>query len=155
MHQSDIPSRPSLPNESASAAIKGFGRELAQLGSALKTLFGAQWHLLSAELGLARSAISLLMVALVVALVFGVALGLTVMALLAYVLAIWFNSWIWALVALAGLQLIILGACLLVAKKCAGWMTIPQTRREVRSMVHDAVERARRENHSRAPANPS
>lgn len=45
--------------------------ELGRLAHAVRRLFGAQWHLLAAELGLARSAVSWLLAAALVAIVAG------------------------------------------------------------------------------------
>ena len=50
----------------------GLRAEIAQLGRAVKRLFGAQLHLLAAELGLARSAVSWLLLAALAATVAGV-----------------------------------------------------------------------------------
>ena len=58
----------------------GLLAEIGQLGRAVKHLFGAQLHLLAAELGLARSAISWIFVAGLAATVAGVGLGLSMLA---------------------------------------------------------------------------
>ena len=56
-------------------------------------------HLLAAELGLARSAISWIFVAGLAATVAGVGLGLSLLAFTGLLLAKWFGSWFWALLA--------------------------------------------------------
>src|SRR5580700_7653430 len=76
---------------------RGLLNELGQLARAVRELFGAQLHLLAAELGLARSAVSWMLAAGLAATIAGVGLGLTVLSLLGLVLATWFHSWIWSL----------------------------------------------------------
>src|SRR6185312_13535978 len=91
----------------------GLLAEISQLGRAVKKLFGAQMELLAAELGLARRAISWMLLAGLAATIAGVGCGLTVLGLLGVLLAKWLGSWVWALLVLAVLQLLfLLGAIL-------------------------------------------
>jgi len=117
--------------------------ETGKLGRALGHLFGAQWTLLAAELGLARSAVSWLLMAGLVATVAGVALALTLMALLGLALAKWFGSWLWALAALCLLQILLLAAAVWLFRRCMHWMTLPATRGEWGAMMRDTLHRAR------------
>jgi hypothetical protein len=121
----------------------GLLREIGQLGKAIKRLFGAQLQLLAAELGLARSAVSWMLLAGLVATVAGVGLSLTLLALIGVVLAQWLGSWVWALVALAVLQLLFLFAALLLFRRCMHWMTLPATRGQWSAMMDDIKGRAR------------
>ncbi|MEI7035178.1 ABC transporter ATP-binding protein [Fulvimonas yonginensis] len=118
--------------------------ELGQLGRAAKQLFGAQLELLSAEMGLARSALSWMLLAGLAATVAGVGLGLTLLALVGVLLAKWFASWAWALVALAVLQLLFMLAAILFFRRCMHWMSLPATRSEWGAMIRDTRARARR-----------
>jgi hypothetical protein len=118
--------------------------ELGQLGHAIKELFGAQLELLSAEVGLARSALSWMLLAGLAATVAGVGLGLTLLALVGVLLAKWFASWVWALVALAVLQLLFVLAAILFFRRCMHWMSLPGTRSEWGAMMRDTRARTRR-----------
>ena len=119
----------------AAAPASGLFTELAQLARTLKQLFGAQLHLLAAELGLARSAASWLLAATLAATVAGVGLGLTLLALIGLLLAHWFGSWLWALVALAFVQLLFLLAAIVLFRRCMHWMSLPATRGEWNAMM--------------------
>ena len=138
-----------MPRESATAPEStaplpsGLLAEIAQLGRALGHLFGAQWTLLAAELGLARSAISWIFMAGLVATVAGVALALTLMALLGLALAKWFGSWLWALAALCLLQILLLAGAVWLFRRCMHWMTLPATRDEWGAMMRDTLQKAR------------
>lgn len=116
--------------------------DIGRLGRALKQLFGAQLALLSAELGLARSAISWMLAAGLAATVAGVGLALTLLGLVGVALAQWFGSWLWALGVLATLQLVFLLAALWLFRRCMHWMSLPATRGEWRAIVRDTVQRA-------------
>jgi hypothetical protein len=129
----------------AAAAPVGVLGELVQLAAAVKQLFGAQRELLSAEVGLARSALSWMLLAGLAATVAGVGLGLTLLALVGLLLAKWFASWVWALVALAVLQLLFVLAAIVFFRRCMLWMTLPATRSEWSAMMHDTRARARRQ----------
>jgi len=119
--------------------------ELGRLAGAVRRLFGAQLQLLAAELGLARSAVSWLLVAALVATVAGVALGLTLLGLVGVLLATWFHSWIWALLVLALLQALLLAGAILLFRRCMHWMSLPATRHEWGAMMRETLHRAERE----------
>ena len=118
--------------------------EFGQLAAAVKELFGAQLELLSAEIGLARSAISWMLLAGLAATIAGVGLGLTLLALVGVLLAKWFASWVWALLALAVLQLVFLLVAIVFFRRCMHWMTLPATRTEWGAMMRETRARARR-----------
>lgn len=111
--------------------------ELGRLGRAFKQLFGAQLTLLSAELGLARSAISWMLLAALAATVAGVGLGLTLLGLIGVVLAKWFGTWIGALAVLALLQLLFLLAAVMLFRRCMHWLSLPITRSEWGTTMRD------------------
>jgi hypothetical protein len=139
----DAPATPSsgdgdLPSDASSGLLA----ELGQLARAVRKLFGAQLHLLAAELGLARSAVSWMLLAGLAATVAGVGLGLTLLGLVGVVLAKWFGSWIWALLALALLQLLFLAAAILLFRRCMHWMSLPATRGEWNAMMRETWRKA-------------
>ena len=117
--------------------------ELNRIVHALRRLFGAQLHLLAAELGLARSAVSWLLVAALAATVAAVALGLTLLGLVGVLLAQWFHSWIWALLALALLQGLLLAGAIVLFRRCMHWMSLPATRHEWNAMMRETLQRAK------------
>src|SRR5690348_4135204 len=121
----------------SAAPPSGVLAELTGLGRAIKELFGAQLELLSAEVGLARSALSWMLLAGLAATVAGVGLGLTLLALVGVLLAKWFASWVWALVVLAVLQLLFMLAAILFFRRCMHWMSLPATRNEWSAMMRD------------------
>lgn len=129
----------------ASAPSSSLLDELGRLAGAVRRLFGAQLQLLAAELGLARSAVSWLLVAALVATVAGVALGLTLLGLVGVLLATWFHSWIWALLVLALLQALLLAGAIGLFRRCMHWMSLPATRHEWGAMMRDTLHRAERE----------
>jgi hypothetical protein len=116
--------------------------EVGQLGRAVRKLFGAQLHLLATELGLARSAVSWMLVAGLAATVAGVGLGLTLLGLVGVLLAAWFGSWTWALLALALLQALFLLGAILLFRRCMHWMSLPATRSEWNAMMHETLRKA-------------
>lgn len=118
-------------------------QDLRRLGAAFKHLFGAQWRLFVAELGLARGAISLLLSAGLAATVAGVGLGLTVLALIGVALAQWLGSWLWALLILAALQGIFLVVAIMLFRRGLHWLTLPATRGEFGAMMRDTVAKVR------------
>ena len=118
--------------------------ELGRLGHGVKDLFGAQLELLSAEVGLARSALSWMLLAGLAATVAGVGLGLTLLALVGVLLAKWFASWVWALIVLAVLQLLFVLGAILFFRRCMHWMSLPATRNEWSAMMRETKARARR-----------
>lgn len=123
----------------------GLLHEIGQLGSAVKQLFGAQMGLLAAELGLARSAISWMLLAGLAATVAGVGCGLTVLGLIGVLLAKWLGSWVWSLLVLAVLQVLFLIAAILLFRLCMHWMSFPATRAEWSAMVHDSARKVETE----------
>lgn len=143
MHSEGESTRQSAPD--AVPPAPGLLTDLAQLGRALKQLSGAQMHLLAAELGLARSAVSWMLVAALAATVAAVGLGLTVLGLVGVALAQWLGSWLWALLLLAVLQLFFLIATIVLFRRCMHWMTLPATRAEWGAMIRDTVQQAEAE----------
>ena len=138
--QATAPEPPASPAPSSSLL-----QELGRLAGAVRRLFGAQLHLLAAELGLARSAVSWLLLSALAATVAGVALGLTLLGLVGVLLAAWFHSWIWALLALALLQMLLLAGAILLFRRCMHWMSLPATRHEWSAMMRETLHRAERE----------
>ena len=102
-------------------------------------------HLLAAELGLARAAVSWMLLAGLAAMVAGVGLGLSLLAFVGLLLAKWFGSWILALLALCVLQVFFLLGSILLFRRCMHWMSLPVTRGEWRGMLRDAANKAREE----------
>jgi hypothetical protein len=144
MHNQVEPPREAAAPDPAPLS-SGLLTEIGQLGRAVKHLFGAQLHLLAAELGLARSAISWIFVAGLAATVAGVGLGLSLLAFTGLLLAKWFGSWFWALLALCVLQLVFLLASILLFRRCMHWMSLPATRGEWSAMMRDTLSKAERE----------
>ena len=120
----------------------GLINELAELAQGVRKLFGAQLHLLAAELGLARTAVSWILVAGLAATVTGVGLGLTLLGLLGLVLAKWLGSWIEAFIVLAFLEALFLFGAIVLFRRCMHWMSLPATRQEWRAIMHDTLQRA-------------
>lgn len=135
------------PDAAACAASPGNGLldDLGQLGHGVKELVGAQIELASAELDLARSAFSWLMLAGVAAAIVGAGLGLTVLALIIVLLAKWFGSWLLALVVLAVVQVLVLVGVVIFLRRCLHWMSLPVTRAQWSAMMRDTMGRARRQ----------
>jgi uncharacterized membrane protein YqjE len=131
--QTEPPERP---------APAGLIDELGQIWRAVRQLFGAQLHLLAAELGLARAAVSWMLVAGLVTTVAGVGLGLTVLGLIGLLLAKWLNSWILAFVVLAVLEALSLFGAILLFRRCMHWMSLPATRQEWRAIMRDTLQKA-------------
>lgn len=142
MHDQDAPSAAATDPDPASPP-SGLLSELSELGAAVRRLFGAQMHLLAAELGLARSAVSWLLLAGLAATVAGVGLGLTLLGLVGVVLAAWFDSWIWSLLTLAVLQLLFLLGAIMLFRRCMHWMSLPATRSEWSAMMRQTTRKAR------------
>lgn len=137
------PARPSL-------TMPAWIDDLRRLGGGLKNLLGAQLALAGAELGLARAGIAMMLFMGLAAIVFAVALGLTLLALAGWGLAQWFGSWAWALTALAGLQLVLLVTAILVFKRCMHWISLPGTRNELASLAREAVRQGKAEGEAKA-----
>jgi hypothetical protein len=141
MHdEGETPREAAAPDPAPSSS--GLLAEIGQLGRAVKQLFGAQLHLLAAELGLARSAVSWILAAGLAATVAGVGLCLTLLGLLGLLLAVWFGSWIWALVVLALLQLAFLIGSIVLVRRCMHWMSLPATRDEWSAMMRETLHKA-------------
>jgi len=119
--------------------------DVRKLGLGLKSLFSAQLRLIVAELGLARSGITLMLFMGLAAIVFAVALGFTLLALAGWGLAQWFGSWAWALTALAGLQLVLLVVAILVFRRAMHWLTLPASRAELASLAREAAKQGKAE----------
>lgn len=130
----------SIDEESPAAdpAQSGLLAELKLLGRAFRQLLGAQWELLLAEFGLARSAVWWMLAAGLAATVAGVGFGLSVLALLGVALAKWWGSWLWALLALSLLQLLFLFAAAMVFRRCMHWLTLPRSRGHWATLIRDA-----------------
>lgn len=139
VHDNDAAGPPEPPGEQPSS---GLIDEFAQLARAVRSLFGAQLNLLAAELGLARSAVSWILAAGLIATIAGVGLGLTVLGLIGLLLAKWFNSWILAFLALAVLEALSLFGAILLFRRCMHWMSLPATRQEWRAIMRDTLQKA-------------
>ncbi|MFA6232123.1 MAG: ABC transporter ATP-binding protein [Rhodanobacter sp.] len=143
MHSEGESTRQAAPD--AVSPPSGLLADIAQLGRSVKQLFGAQMHLLAAELGLARSAISWMLLAALAATAAAVGLGLTVLGLVGVVLVQWLGSWIWALLLLALLQLLFLVVTIVLFRRCMHWMSLPATRGEWGAMIRGTVRQAEAE----------
>lgn len=143
MHDAGREEGPATSGEGPqSGAAQGLLDEIGRAGRAAKGLFGAQWSLFIAELGLARSAISWLLLAALAATVAGVGLGLTLMALAGVLLAQWLHSWAWALVVLGVLQALFLYGMIVLFRRCMHWLTLPASRAEWRATIRQAMRRS-------------
>lgn len=154
MDQTGRDDAPASPDETPPPARPGLLDDIGRLGRAFQKLFGAQLKLLSAELGLARSAVHWLLVAGLVATVAGVGLGLTLLGLIGWLLAQWFGSWTWALASLAVVELAFLGGALLLFRRCMHWMTLPATRGEWNAMMQQTLRRPDPQGESRPKDQP-
>jgi hypothetical protein len=133
---------PASPEETpAPPSPPGLLDDIGRLGRAFHKLFGAQFRLLTAELGLARAAVHWILIAGLVATVAGVGLGLTMLGLIGWLLAQWFGSWAWALAALALVELAFVFGAILLFRRCMHWMSLPATRGEWSAMMRDAMHR--------------
>ncbi|RCS31663.1 ABC transporter ATP-binding protein [Rhodanobacter denitrificans] len=141
MHDEDA-SSPEATAPDPAPSSSGLLAEIGQLGRAVRRLFGAQLHLLAAELGLARSAVSWMLLAGLAATVAGVGLGLTLLGLAGVLLAAWLGSWIWALLVLAVLQVLFLLAAIGLFRRCMHWMSLPATRGEWSAMMRETLHKA-------------
>lgn len=121
--------------------LSGLLAELTRFGRAFRRLFGAQLALLAAELGLARSAVSWMLLAALAATVAGVGLGLTLLGLVGVMLAAWWGSWFWALLGLAALQLLFLLGAIVLFRRCMHWMSLPATRSEWGAMMRETLHK--------------
>jgi uncharacterized membrane protein YqjE len=142
------PEQPSTTDEKPAEGLPppvlpGLLQELSGLGQAFKQLFGAQLRLLGAELGLARGALSLLLLMGLIATVAGVGLMLSLLGLIGVLLAQWLGSWIWALLVLSALQAVLLLLALWLFRRCMHWMSFPASRGQWHAMMRDTVREAR------------
>ena len=110
--------------------------DLLQFAGAARALLGAHRRLLRAELGLARSAVTWLLLAALVAVALAVAFGLTVLGLLGVLLAGWWHSWPLALAALAAVQLLLLILAIAAFRRCLHWLSLPASRAAWRALQH-------------------
>jgi uncharacterized membrane protein YqjE len=136
--------------KSAGVKMPAWFDDVRRLGLGLKGLFGAQLRLLVAELGLARSGITLMLFMGLAAIVFAVALGFTLLALAGWGLAQWFGSWAWALTALAGVQIVLLLVAILVFRRAMHWLTLPASRNELATLAREAAKQGKAEGQLRA-----
>ena len=155
MQESEQPGGAASESPAASSVVSAALKELGQLGRALKNVFGAQLQLLRAELGLAKSSVVWLVMAAVIAVTTAVGVGLTFMAVITFLLAIWFGSWLWALVGMLILQLLLLVVCIVVARRCMRWMSLPETRGELKAMAREAAEKVRSAQDSSSTGSPT
>ncbi|GAB2573427.1 ABC transporter ATP-binding protein [Dyella jejuensis] len=143
MHDAVRDNEAAGPSEPASHPKPGgVFDELGQLARAVRNLFGAQLHLLAAELGLARSAVSWMLAAGLAATIAGVGLGLTLLGLIGLLLAKWLHSWILAFAVLAALEALSLLGAIILFRRCMHWMSLPATRQEWRAIVRDTMRKA-------------
>lgn len=126
-------------------AMPAWTDDIRRLGVGLKNLFSAQIALAGAEFGLARSGIVMMLFMGLAAIVFAVALGLTLLALAGWGLAQWFGSWAWALTALAGVQLVLLIVAILVFRRAMHWLSLPGTRNELALLAKEALKQGKAE----------
>lgn len=137
MHnEGEVPRETTAPDPAPSSS--GLLADFGALGRALKHMFGAQLGLLVAELGLARSAISWMLVGGLAATVAGVGMGLTLLGFIGVALASWWGSWLWSLLALFFLQAMFLFGAIVLVKRSMHWLTLPATRGELSAMMRDA-----------------
>lgn len=149
MHSSDTEGTSASVAAAAAAATEastpGVMQDVGRLGRALKEVFSAQLPLMAAELGLAKSAVVWMLIAVLLLVVLGVGVAFSALALAGVALAGWFGSWLWALGALAVAQLLLMGVAVLVIRRCMRWMTLPQSRGQWRAIVNDAKMRIKRD----------
>ncbi|SDG21233.1 Uncharacterized membrane protein YqjE [Luteibacter sp. 22Crub2.1] len=126
-------------------AMPAWTDDVRRLGVGLKNLFAAQIALAGAEFSLARSGIVMMLFMGLAAIVFAVALGLTLLALAGWGLAQWFGSWAWALTALAGVQLVLLIVAILVFRRSMHWLSLPGTRNELALLAKEAARQGKAE----------
>lgn len=150
MHNEGESARETAPDPASSSS--GLLDEIGQLGRAVRRLFGAQAELLAAELGLARSAISWMLLAGLATTVAGVGFGLTMLGLVGVLLVKWLGSWVWALLLLAVLQLLFLLGAIVLFRRCMHWMSLPATRGEWSAIMRDAGHKAEADMAAKAAA---
>ena len=141
MDQTGREDAPVAPDETPPPAPPGLLDDIGRLGRAFQKLFGAQLKLLTAELGLARSAVHWMLIAGLIATAAAVGMGLTLLGLIGWLLAQWFGSWAWALAALSLVELLFLAGAMLLFRRCMHWMTLPATRTQWSAMMRDTLRR--------------
>lgn len=155
MDQTGRDDAPAAPDETpATPAPPGLLDDMRRLWHAVQTLFGAQLRLLAAELGLARSAVHWILVAGLAATVAGVGLGITLLGLIGWLLAQWFNSWTWALVVLALVELAFLFGAIVLFRRCTYWLSLPATRSEWSAMMRETLHHPEPRGESRPEDQP-
>jgi uncharacterized membrane protein YqjE len=154
MHDSVRDNETAGPSEPAGPPPRSLLVEIGTLARAVRDLFGAQLHLLAAELGLARAAIYWMLGAGLIATVMGVGLGLTVLGLVGLLLAKWLHSWIAAFAVLCVLEALLLFGAIVLFRRCMHWMSLPATRQEWRAMMRDTLQQAERGIEDGAPPGP-
>lgn len=129
---------PDHESDAAASSPPRWLRDLREAIAALRELAAAQVGLLRAELRVAQAAAHTAMLAALAATVFAVALGLTLLALIGWGFAQWFGSWLWALLALAALQVVgVIGAIFLV-RWCFHLMSLPRSRAQLQATVRES-----------------
>ncbi|RDI99136.1 ABC transporter ATP-binding protein [Dyella solisilvae] len=155
MDQTGRDDAPAAPGETpAPPAPPGLLEDISRLGQAFRKLFGAQLHLLAAELGLARRAVHWLLAAGLVATVAAVGVGITLLGLAGVLLARWFDSWVWALLVLTLLELGVLVGAIMLFRRCMHWMSLPATRGEWNAMMRETLQRTEPQGESRSEDRP-
>lgn len=129
---------PDHESDSAASSPPRWLRDLREAIAALRELAAAQVGLLRAELRVAQAAAHTALLAGLAATVFAVALGLTLLALIGWGLAQWFGSWLWALLALAALQVIGVIGAIVLFRWCLQRMSLPRSRAQVQALVQES-----------------
>lgn len=126
----------------------GWTGELLAAAAALRELARAQVELLGAELRLARGAARQALATTMIIVVLVLAVGFSLLALLAVVLAQWLGSWPLALLVMVVVQVLVLALALHRLRRCLHWMSLPQTRAQWRALATAApdVEATRERN---------
>lgn len=121
------------------AALPRWVRLLREAAAGVGDLASAHVRLLGAELKLARGAAHLAMFAALAATTCAVAFGLTLLALLGHLLALWLGSWSWALAVLAAGLVLALVAAILVFRHCLHLLSLPESRAQWRILLDDTL----------------
>lgn len=132
------------PGPDASEAKPAWWEDVVRLGQAYKHLFAAQFELLTAELGLVRTAVHWLLAMALLATISGVGLGLTLLGVLGVLLAQWLGSPLRALLVLSLLQALALGGAVMLFLRCMHWMSLPQSRSEWHALIRDTLRKTKR-----------
>jgi hypothetical protein len=135
-------------DEDQASSVPVWLQQLAASGGAVRELIAAQWGLLRAELRLARSAVRAALMSAILAGALFLALGVTLLGLVAVALFLWLGSWILALGILAAILFVCLMLSLIVLRRCVTWMSLPGTRAQWREIASDLTGSARAEDES-------